>query len=367
LFYVSRDVFVKNKWKSEELDERKGMALNVTPFVSGSIAGIDFDVKATIVKNDEEFWSEQASSNYYVGNTAILNADAMFTGANEQVVERFRSGSLENMYFAVYNTNVLQQQNMMTKNESGLIMNENGKDSYFTFGRLNNNYKLGHFYKNGYKAVAYKYQEYMAAASFIDPSINMALPMGLATPDRKGFDLKADIAWNSAVTLNLRFSKFSMDAVSDEFTTLGGGLGVDVAPLLGFDKRMILQGSYEMGEESDLLKRKTSRIVGGLTVDVWGPFALLGGMQMLKKEFGNGLSLTEDASVIVNDMDEMLALGGIQIKLGPGATFDFQAGTMNNAVNYTVTGADEAGNAVKNKAKLEMDKLLLMGSVTVLF
>ena len=88
---------------------------------------------------------------------------------------------------------------------------------------------------------------------------------------------------------------------------------------------------------------------------------------MLKKEFGNGLSLTEDASVIVNDMDEMLALGGVQIKLGPGATFDFQAGTMNNAVNYTVTGADEAGNAVKNKAKLEMDKLLLMGSVTVLF
>ena len=256
---------------------------------------------------------------------------------------------------------------MMTKNETGLIMNENGKDSYFTFGRLYNNYKLGHFYKNGYKAVAYKYQEYMAAASFIDPSVNMALPMGLATPDRKGFDLKADIAWNSAVTLNLRFAKFSMDAVSDEFTTLGGGLGVDVAPLLGFDKRMILQGSYEMGEESDLLKRKTSRIVGGLTVDVWGPFALLGGMQMLKKEFGNGLSLTEDASVIVNDMDEMLALGGVQIKLGPGATFDFQAGTMNNAVNYTVTGADEAGNAVKNKAKLEMDKLLLMGSVTVLF
>lgn len=358
LFYVREKSKVSEKWVSEELEDRDGMALNVTPYVEGSIAGINFDLKATIVKNDKDFWSEQAASNYYVGNTTILNSEALFTGSNEQVVERFRSGSLENMYFAVYNTNVLQQQNMMSKNEGRRVLDARPYDSYYSFGRLYNNYRLGHFYKNGYKAVAYKYQEYMAAASFIDPSVNMALPMGLATPDRQGVVLNGNFSWNSAVTLNVRMSKLAQDAVSNDYTSFGGGLGVDVAPFLGLDRRLILQGSYEMGDESDLLKRKTSRIIAGLTADVWGPFTLLGGMQMLKKEFGNALSLDEASMVVVNDIDEMLAMGGLQIKLGPGVAFDLQGGVMSNTVNYTVDGI---------KAELGIDKLLLMGSVTVLF
>lgn len=368
LFYVVKDNFVKNDWKSEELDERKGMALNVSPYVTGDIADFRFDLKATFIKNDEDFWSEQAASNYYVGNTTILNGDALITGASEQVVERFRSGSLENMYFSVYNTNVLQQQNLMTKNESGLVMNPEGKDSYFTYGRLNNNYKLGHFYKNAYKAVAYEYQEYVAAATFLDPSVNMALPMGLATPDRKGVDVSGNIAWNDAVSLNLRFASISQESVADDFVTMGVGLGVDAGPLLKFDKRLILQGSFERSTESDFTKREATRMVGGLTADVWGPFTLLGGVQMLKKEFGNGLALDGNGLVIVNDIDEMLAMGGLQIKLGAGATFDLQGGMLTNTVNYTATESDAATGALaQNKKELSIDKLLLMGSVTVLF
>jgi len=362
LFYVTKDVFVKNNWRSEKIDERKGMALNIAPYVAGDIANFKFDLKAMILKNDEEFWSEQAASNYYVGNTSILNGDAILSGANEQVVERFRSGSLENMYFAIYNTNVLQQQNLMTKNESGVPLNAEGKDSYYTFGRLNNNYKLGHFYKNGYQAVAYKYQEYIAAAAFVDPSVNMALPMGLATPDRKGFDLNGNIAWNDAVSLNVRFSNFSSEAVEDDFTTLGLGLGVDVGPMLKLDRRLVLQGSYEQTKESELLKRKSSRIVGGLTADVWGPFSVLGGFQTLKKEYGSGL-LLGDGTVIVNDIDEMLAMGGLQIKLGAGTTFDLQGGLLTNTVNYVAPNVE--GTPVASE--LKMDKLLLMGSVTLLF
>ena len=267
------------------------------------------------------------------------------------------------MYFSIYNTNVLQQQNLMSKNEGTSILDQGSAeakrlDSYYTFGRLNNNYKLGHFYKNGYKAVAYKYMEYLAAAEFVDPSVNMAMPMGLATPDRKGFALNANVGWNDAVTLNVRFSKYNADASDNSFTTIGAGLGFNAAPLLGLDRRLILQGSYEGAEESEYLKRKTSRIVGGLTADVWGPFAVLGGVQMLKKEFGNALSLDDASTVVVNDISEMLTMGGLQIKLGPGVAFDLQGGVMSNTVNYTVDGT---------KAELGIDKLLLMGSVTVLF
>ena len=90
---------------------------------------------------------------------------------------------------------------------------------------------------------------------------------------------------------------------------------------------------------------------------------------MLKKEFGDfGLPLTETGSVVVKDIDEMLAMGGLQIKLGAGATFDLQGGLMTNTVNYDAAGVAEDGvTPVVTSEKLGLDKLLLMGSVTVLF
>ncbi len=359
LFYIYDTITVSMDWKSEELDERKGIAFNVSPFVAGEVGSVKFDLKGTYVHNDEKFWSEQASSNYYIGNTTILNGDAIISGSNEQVVEQFRSGSLENMYFSVYNTNVLQQQNMMSKNENGFILAEDQKDSYYTPGRLYNNYRLGHFYKNGYKAVAYKYMELMNEAAFIDPSVNMAMPMGLATPDRNGFAVNGNVGWNDAITLNLRFSQYNQDVISNTFTTYGAGLGVDVAPFLGWNRRLIVQGSFEAGSESDYLKRETSRIVAGLTADVWGPFTLLGGFQSLEKKFTNGLPLADDGSVIVNDINETLILGGLQIKLGPGAVLDLQGGTMANTVDFATAAA--------GAQSLELNKLLLMGNITVLF
>lgn len=374
LFYVYKNTTTEYNWHKSKIDERKGMAINVSPYVNGTIAKIKFDVLGTIVMNDEEFWSEQAASSYYEGNTSILNGEALITGANEAVVERFRYGSLENMYFALYNTNVLQQQNLMSKNEGAAILDQGDathqrKDSYYTFGRLNNNYKLGHFYKNGYNAVAYKYQEYLAAKEFVDPSVNMAMPMGLATPDRKGFAVSANAGWNDVVTLNLRFSKYNAEASDNDFTTIGAGLGFNAAPLLGLDRRLILQGSFESSEESANLKRKTSRFVGGLTADVWGPFSVLGGLQMLTKEFGdNGLALNEAGTVVINDVNEMLAMGGLQIKLAAGAKLDLQGGLMTNKVNYTVNGLAEDGvTPVSAGAELSLDKLLLMGNVTILF
>ena len=361
VFYVYRKTSTEYNWHREELENIDGTAFNVSPYVEGDLGNINFDVKATVVMNDENFWSEQAASNYYVGGSAIFNAEALISGADAQVVERFRSGSLENMYFSIYNTNVLQQENLMSKNEGSPILVPGLEESYYTFGRLNNNYKLGHFYKNGYEAVASKRMEYAERALFTDPSVNLAMPMGLATPDRKGFAASANFGWNESVSVNVRFSKYSQDAVDNDFTTIGAGLGFDVAPLLGLDRRLVIQGSYENAEESEGLKRKSNRIVAGLTADVWGPFSVLGGLQMLNKEYGSGFGF--DNGAVVSKIDEMLALGGIQIKLGAGATFDLEGGLMSNTVKYTMPDA----NGVPTEQELGIDKLLLMGNVTVLF
>ena len=403
-FYVVDSFTVDKKWKHKFLDKKKGMALSITPFVEGEMAGFDFNVKGTFTKNDENFWSEQASSNYLVGGRDIFNAEASITGVDESVLEHFRSGSLENMYFSIYNTNVLQQQNLMNKHEGDQLVEAN--DSKFTYGRLFNNYKIGHFYKNGYQAYSSKYMEMAVAREFMDPSVNMAMPMGLATPDRMGFAVSGDIAWNDAVVLNLRFAKYNEDEIDNEYTQMGAGLMVDVAPIIGLDRRIKLQGSFEKGEEDAYLKRKTSRIVGGATIDIWGPFALLGGVQLLNKEYGRGLTMvatTENSgttileddegnkvarpstetitnTVSVKKTEEMLAMGGLQIKMGAGAYLNLQGGLLTNTVKYTqqITSemkyngldnepVDDFVEGKEESFKLDVDKMLLMADVTVLF
>ena len=403
-FYVVDSIKVGKKRKHEFLDKKKGMALSVAPFVEGELAGFDFNVKGTFTKNDADFWSEQASTANYLQTKAVLNAEASMTGVDESVLEHFRAGNLESMYFSIYNTNVLQQQNIMNKRDDIQLAEAN--ESKYTYGRLFNNYKLGHFYRNAYQSYSYKLQEMGEVYEFIDPSVNMAMPMGLATPDRMGFTVSGDVAWNDAVVLNLRFAKYNQDEIDNEYTQMGAGLMVDVAPIIGLDRRIKLQGSFEKGEEDAYLKRKTSRIVGGATIDIWGPFALLGGVQLLNKEYGRGLeistvsegmvtvSLEDDKGKPVNrpgtevttntirvkKVEEMLALGGLQVKLGAGAFLNLQGGLLTNSVKYTrqvttETSYNDLNNdpvvdvneGKKESLKLEVDKMLLMADVTVLF
>ena len=311
------------------------------------------------MQNDKKFWSEQASSRTYWGNTSILNSNALYAGQDSTLLSHFRSGSLENMYFAVYNTDVLQQQNLMSKNEDGDILSV-GNESRYTYARLYNNYRLAHFYRNGYSATAYKLQEYAAVSDFIDPSVNMPLPMGLATPDRKGFALSGDASWNDAVDFNLRLGSYTWDAIDDRFTQLGMGLGVDIAQLINYDMPLKLQGSFESASENKYLKRKTTRIVGGATIGIWGPISALAGVQMLNKTYDGGLDLYGDASVTVKKVEEMLILAGPQVKLGPGAYLNVEGGYMTNDVSY-------ASAAVAGTQKLSIDKTLIMANVSVLF
>jgi hypothetical protein len=358
-YYVAKKYSTSRDWHDSVLERRNGTAFNIQPFVSASLGDFSFDVKGLYMQNDKKFWSEQASSRTYWGNTSILNSNALYAGQDSTLLSHFRSGSLENMYFAVYNTDVLQQQNLMSKNEDGDILSV-GKESRYTYARLYNNYRLAHFYRNGYSATAYKLQEYAAVSDFIDPSVNMPLPMGLATPDRKGFAFSGNASWNDAVDFNLRFGSYTWDAIDDRFTQLGMGLGVDIAQLINYDMPLKLQGSFESASENKYLKRKTTRIVGGATIGIWGPVSVLAGVQMLNKKYDGGLDLYGDASVTVKKVEEMLILAGPQVKLGPGAYLNVEGGYMTNDVSY-------ASAAVAGTQKLSIDKTLIMANVSVLF
>jgi hypothetical protein len=136
-----------------------------------------------------------------------------------------------------------------------------------------------------------------------------------------------------------------------------------------------------MGSESAFLKRKTSRFVGGITADVWGPFALLVGFQMYEKTFGGTTGhwdtvYVDDLTLLtwvtattpgydvgngicVTEASEMLVMGGLRVKLAPLSYLSLQGGMLKNELEYTIPGLPTN--------KISISKLVLLADVTVNF
>ena len=185
---VSNPLVVAN----EDFADESGNSFYANLFVKGDVNDIDFKVDAGYLKTDEKFWSEMASSPVYQGRSVILNANAMYENPQDNLIfSTFGASSLENLYFNVYNSTTLQATNLMTSANTNTLSNEgdifgrkNGESGYL-YSRLDNNYKNGHFYRNGYTGTVSKRLE-LDPLMELDPSVGLALPFGLATQDRKG-------------------------------------------------------------------------------------------------------------------------------------------------------------------------------------
>lgn len=359
IVYVKSLAKDANERVTEDFLDADGSAFNIQPYVEGSFSGLDFKLNALVLMNDENFWSDLASSPSYTGNSIIFNANALYANTDRDLIAAFASGNLENLYFNIYNTNVLTAATLMTsETATALTKPETYGEASYMYNRLYNNFKLAHFYRNGYDANAMKRLEAAEAVLLMDPSVNMALPYGLATPDRKGFGVSLDAGWNDAITLNVRFSQYSQEAADNKYTTIGVGLGVDVGRLVpSLERKLLVQGSFESASEDAFLKRSTQRIVGGLSADIWGPISLQAGFQMLTKEFEAGLPV---GTALVQKVDEMLILAGPKVRIAPESYVTVRYGMLNNGVDYLnmVTGA---------ASNLSVDKSLITAEVSVNF
>ena len=142
-----------------------------------------------------------------------------------------------------------------------------------------------------------------------------------------------------------------MAVTENKFTEFAVGLGVDAGALAGLDRQILVQGSFAQGSENAFLKRKTSRIVAGLTADVWGPVGFLGGFQQYKKEFGVPAYLVTEAS-------ERLIMAGLRVKIAPLSYVSVQFAQLKNELQYN--------NGV-GISKISIDKNVILGDVTVNF
>jgi len=337
---------------TESLEDIDGTALALRPSFAWVPEEGDIQVKmnALYLKTDADFQSELAMTPVYMGNKAILNSDAAFdTGLESDLLAHFRSGNLENLYFSIYQSQALTQMNMMGKDL--VLFNDLPQSEYY---RLFNNYKMSHYYRNSYNNETYKRSEMIYAASELDPSVNMALPFGEATPDRAGFSADLNVAWNQSVTVQGSFGSFKQaEGIEIQYTTMNAGFGVDLDKLLELNRVLDLQASFEKNTADAGYKPETQRIMGGFKVGVVGDLSFLLGYQGLEKTYGVPYMAS------IKSVKESLLLAGPQVKITAGSSLRLQYGMMSNAVTYL----NEEG-ATK---ELSIDKSLMTADLSVQF
>ncbi|MCQ2060824.1 MAG: hypothetical protein MJY47_04470 [Fibrobacter sp.] len=379
IVYMRNYATTKTDYVNEDYakEERK-ISFNVEPYVKGDVAGVGFDLKAMYLQTDEDFWSEMASSPNYQGNAVILNANALYTmSADSSLISDFGMSSLENLYFSVYNSNPLNANNLMTSGSKNVLSASD--ESNYLYSRLDNNYKNAHFYRNGYNASSLKKMEAAEAMFALDPSVNMSMPFGIATPDRKGFNVSLDLSWRDAITLNGRFSKMNQGAVvtgvdekgvleTDEnnYTQYAMGVGIDVGEFIpSLDRKLLIQGSYDHTEEDAYMERTSDRMMAGATLDIWGPITLLAGYQVSNKEFGKALAI--NASAAVTKAEESLLLAGPRIRIAPNSYLTAQYGLLTDKLSYDMFESVEDGGMNKVSKELSIDKTVIVANVLVNF
>lgn len=353
--YVSAAPTVVDTYYSEDVGDDDGKSFYVAPYVNLDMDAISAALKFTYLQTDENFWSEMASAPNYRGGSVVLNANALYSNdIYTNAISTYGMSSLENMYMAVYNSNPLNVTNIMTSQALvGALSNKD--ESQYLFSKVYNNYKNAHFYRNGYDAGTIKRRELSDQALLaLDPAVNMALPFGLATPDRKGFTTSLDFQWNDAVTVNGYFAQIKQQ--DNTFMEYAGGLMVDVGRFFDMGSKICFQGSYDHSEEDKFLKRKSDRIMAGLNVDIWGPISLLGGYQMYTKEFGLGLSVNEFVSI--TKAEETMLLAGPRVKIAPNSYVSAQYGLLTDKLTLST---------VAGPSSLSIDKNVIIADVTVNF
>jgi len=316
-----------------------------------------FEVKLSghFLNTDKDFEAELAASPAYLPNLPILNSDA----ALEYNLQQFRTGSLENMYYSLYYTLPLSAITIVSGSLGTPSSIFGGRNPIYQSFKLDNNYKLAQYYRNSYTQQTYTRLE--RRGQFLDPSVNLALPNGYATPDRTGGDADLNFVWNKAVSVKAIFGTYSSE-FQGKYTRLGGGTEVNIARLAGLGKALTISGSYEQNkQEEGLNDPQTDRIMAGFKVGIWRGLSLLGGFQQLGKEFKNPYVLINDPEagyLAVNKTSERLIIGGPQVKISERANFVLQGGLLSNTISFVVDGKE---------GEIELKKVIMSGTVTVDF
>jgi len=321
-------------FKKEPGDELDGTAMlaSLDVYTPSTLANAGLNLN--FIKNDKNFVNELAQNPVYYTPSNVLNAGA---------VDIIRASTLENLYFASYTNAPLTQYNL-----SG-----NSPQTPNTREQLNNG-KKAHFLRSGFNNSLMTPAELRSISAILDPGVNMSLPFGLATPNRQGILLKLEGSLlGDKLGLNVFANKINQEQTETElaasYLDAGGGGVVEIGKFFGLSQTIRLNGGCGITRETDGYERSVNRASAGLRAGIWRGLSVLGGMELINKDYGSALGL----GVPVTG-NELLWLAGPEYELSRGSYLNLQFGML----KYEFKEGDVVNN---------LDRTLITADVRVKF
>ncbi len=282
-----------------------GKAINITGTLgikSGDAFG--FKLNASIISNDEDFRNVMAQSPTFVGNR-ILNVEA-------DDYEKYYS-PFDALYNQVFKFTP-------TKDANGWVKAPHMKTSY--------NHSI--FFPDSLS-------NFMVHC---DPSVQLVMPFGPATPNRVGFSADGKISLiNNGIELKGLMSVLSEKTAQEfdsiifaktEFSQIGGGVKVDFSKMIGAIKYPLeLSGSIVMSKASNATDKESFEITSnftnlGLYYQFWKRMSLLGGLQIINNKALYDVEELDGDDLVTKKMEVSQKMkqwsAGLEWKVSDGAS-----------------------------------------------
>ncbi len=337
-------------------EKEKGLAFMGTLNAGYKLSmGLSFDLSVNGVMNDSAWFNNLAQSPQFFASR-ILNIDK-----DDQVIRYGVNAPLYSTFGALYYFDPKFSPAPDPRKYNPTFMMATTDDP--TLAAQNPSYNLAPFAKNSWSNRVYTRSELNLISALTDPALQLAMPNGYATANRKGGDVDFKVGFKNFVELNAIASmykqvKADIGFKEAEYMEYGGGLKFDVFKMLGFDRPLELSGSYKHSSKKQSLddsfagqfaslegELKLDYISGGLYFQYLPRLGLAGGIQMIDMELNEVASVTKSSPFAgyVTPLikgKQMQWMAGLDYTIAKGVFFALNFGiiTVENTYN-TSTGA----------------------------
>ncbi len=296
------------------------------------------------VRNDSNWFNNLAQSPSFFAQR-ILNSDK-----DGNVVKYGSHAPLYSSFDALYN---------FAPKFSPVARSLGTDDNAFKGGQ-SNSYNIAPYNKNSWGTNVYTRSQLALLETLNDPTLQLALPNGLATSNRLGAQAVGVFGWKDYAEVQGLFTMLQqvnpvLGFEKVAYTEYGGGAKLDVFKLIGFSKPLEISGSYKHSERKADLDAavvgasgtgefKSDFINAGLYVQFLPRLGFAAGFQMINSEYNDvGADYSwSDAPLMKGKQMQWMA--GFDYTVAENAWLSINFGMVNVENEYNTASLVAAGS-----------------------
>ena len=306
--------------------------------------GLSLDV----VMNDEKWFNNMAQSPSFFAQR-ILNSDK-----DGNTVKYGVNSPLYSTFDALYN---------YSPKFTPVARTLGTDDNAFAAGQ-SNSYNIAPYNKNSWGSNVYSAAQLALLSEMYDPALQLVLPNGLATANRKGLRalLKGD--WEEKIEAQALVSIFNQVKPESElidnvsYMEVGGGAKANIDKLAGFSKPIELSGSFKRTQKSVTPKVGEAAKITSSFINIGASFQFLprlgitGGFQMIETDYGISNLVNPDVGLDVPfaTSNQTQWMVGFDYLVAENAWLAINFGMINVKNDYNIAAGRETAIAAGEQA-----------------